>query len=66
MVQGSGRLRLLLKAVQPVRIARHKGWQDFDRDFAPQSRIAGAIYFAHSAGAQQADNFVSIQLRTRG
>src|ERR1700729_2921924 len=65
MVQGRGRLRLLLKSTQPIRILRDKRWQDFDRDFTFQNRVARAIDLTHSARTQQAENFIAIKFRAR-
>jgi hypothetical protein len=66
MVQSRGCLRFLLKAPQPVRIARNKRGQDLDGDFAPQRRIAGAIDLTHPSCAQEANNVISIQFRAWG
>src|SRR5580698_11233138 len=61
MVECGGRLRLLLKTTQSVRILRNKRRQDLDRHFALQGWIASAINLAHSACTQQAENFVAIK-----
>jgi hypothetical protein len=63
MVQGRGRLRFLLKTPQPIGISGNKGWQDLDRHFSFQYRVASAIDLAHPACAQQAENFIAIQFR---
>src|ERR1700733_4703062 len=65
MVQGRGRLRLLLKSPQPVGILRDKRWQNLDRNFTFQNRVAGAIDLTHSARTQQAENDVAIKFRAR-
>ena len=31
---------------------------DFDGDVAPEARVAGAIHFAHAAGADEREDFV--------
>src|SRR5271166_1229816 len=66
MVQRRGRLRFLLKTAQPVGISRKVRRQDLDRHFALQSRVAGAVHFAHSARTKGAEDFKTIQLRTWG
>ena len=53
MIEGRGRARLLLEAPQPLRIGCQRGWQDLDRDVTCQARIAGAVHFAHAAGAEK-------------
>ena len=65
MIQRGCGLRLLLKASQPVGIPRNKGWQDLDRNFTFQDRVTGAVDLAHSACAQQAENFIAIKLCAR-
>src|ERR1700730_17982109 len=49
MIQCSSRQRLLLKATHPVSIERKRPRQYLDCDFAPETRIPGAINLAHSA-----------------
>ena len=66
MIQGSGRLSFLFKAPQPVRIFRNEGGKNLDRYFALQNRVAGTINLAHSTCAQQAQNFVPINVRACG
>jgi len=66
MIQSCGRLCLLLKAPQPVGVSRHKGWKDLNRHVALQDRVAGAIHLAHPTRAQQAQNFVPINVRACG
>jgi hypothetical protein len=66
MVQGRGRLRLLLKTPQPVGVFRNKGRKNFKRYVTLQNRVAGTINLAHSTRAQQAQNFVTINFRARG
>ena len=40
--------------------------QDFERDVAPQLRVARAIDLAHSAGADSAGDFIGAEPRARG
>jgi hypothetical protein len=40
------------------RIVRQRVGDDLDRDVALQSRIAGAVHLAHSAGTEQVEDFV--------
>ena len=51
VIQRREHLRFALEAREPIRIARDRCRQDFDRDVAIQLRVAGAIDFAHAAGA---------------
>jgi hypothetical protein len=66
MVESRGGLRFLLEAMEPVGIPRNKRRQNLDRYFALQRRVAGAVHFAHSACAQQAEHFIAIQFRACG
>ena len=66
MVQSCGRLCFLLKAPQPVGIFRHKGRKNLNRHVTLQDRVAGAINLAHSTRAQQAQNFIPINVRACG
>ena len=56
MAESRGRLGLLLKTSQPVRIQRYEGGQDLNRYFALQGWIARAIDLAHSACTQETEN----------
>ena len=49
MIERRHRACLLLEAPQPVGIARKRFRQHFQRDLAPKTHIAGAIYFSHAA-----------------
>jgi hypothetical protein len=66
MVQSRGRLCLLLKAPQPVGVLRNKGWKNLNRHVSLQNRVAGAINLAHPTRAQQAQNFIAINVRACG
>jgi hypothetical protein len=48
--------RFLLEAGKAVRVERVSVWQNLQSDIAVQSRVAGAVDFAHSASAQQFDD----------
>jgi len=64
VTQRGERLRFLLEARHSVRIGREGGRQHLDRDVAPQSGIAGAIYLAHAAGANQTGDLIRSEPRT--
>ena len=49
--------RFLLEAGKALRIERVSVWENLQGDIAAQSGVAGAIDFAHSASAQQFDDF---------
>jgi hypothetical protein len=65
MVQRGGRARLLLEAKQPVRIAAELDREDFDRDLAPQPRVAAPIDLAHTSGAEDSENLVRTETGAR-
>jgi hypothetical protein len=50
--------RFTLESGQPIRIGRKLRRQNFDRDVAPELRIAGAIDFSHRTRAERATNLV--------
>ena len=56
MIEHPDGARLLFEAAQPVGIARHCGGQQFDGDFAPDTRVSRGIDFAHPAGAMKEIN----------
>lgn len=66
MVQRGGSQRFLLKTPQPVGIDRKCGGQNLDSNFAPQTGIARAIDFAHTAGAKQRNDFVGTKFGAGG
>ena len=65
MIQGSGGQSLLLKTAQTVGVQRKRLRQDFDRHFALETRITGAIDLAHAPRAQKGNNFVGTKFRSR-
>src|ERR1700761_8981006 len=65
MIECCGCLRLLGKTAQPVRVPRNKGRQDFDCHIPLQKRVASAVYLAHAARTQEAENLISIDLYSR-
>src|SRR5262249_1402485 len=50
--------RLLLEALQAVRLLRVRRRQDLDRDFAAEARILRAVDLSHAARAQRRSNLV--------
>ena len=64
VVQGPGRLRLLLEAAQPLRIARERRRQHLDRDVPLESLVARPVHLAHSSGANLAEDLVGAELRS--
>jgi hypothetical protein len=63
MVEGRSGLGFLLEPLQPVGVAGDERRQDFDCDFTLQGRVAGSIDLAHSACAEQGENFVAVEFR---
>jgi len=55
VIQRGHRARFALEALRELL----RG--DFDRDVAPQPRIAGAIHLTHASRADQRENFVGAE-----
>ena len=66
MIQRRDRLRLLLKAPQPFRIAGKRRRQNFDRNLAIQPRVSRAIHLTHAAGAGGRHDLVGPEFRACG
>jgi hypothetical protein len=62
MIERGGGLSFLLEAVKAIWILHNEGWQDLDGDVALELRIADAIDLTHAAGAERAENLVTINL----
>ena len=62
MVQSRRGAGLLLETAQAIGIARQRGRENLDSDIAPELRIARAIHFAHTSGAERCDDFISSEL----
>ena len=54
MIERRDRARLALEALAQLRVGRERRRQDLDRDRAVEPRVAGAVDFAHAAGANGA------------
>jgi hypothetical protein len=65
MIQRGYGTRLLLEATQAIGVGGEGSRQNLDGDIASQAEIAGAIDFAHSAGADQCNKFVGSEFGTR-
>ena len=65
MVQRRGGSGFLLESLQAIGIGRRGGWQDLDRDIAPETRVAGAVDLAHAAGTERVRDGVRTELATR-
>jgi hypothetical protein len=61
MIQRRQQLRLALEPGEPIGVGREHFRQNFDGDVPMASRIAGAIYLAHPAGADERDDFVGAE-----
>ena len=65
MVQRRGGLGFLREAPQPFGVAGERGGQDLDGHLATEPRVVGRVDLAHAAFAEEADNAVLLQRRTR-
>jgi hypothetical protein len=65
MIQRGGGARFLFEAAQAIGISRGRRQQDLERHVAAEPRIVGAIDLAHSACADEGDNFVRSEFRAR-
>jgi hypothetical protein len=61
MIQRGQYLRFALKARHILRIVSQRRGEDFDGDVAIQLTIAGAVDFAHPAGAEGCEDFVGAE-----
>ena len=66
MIQRRRGAGFLLEAAKAVGIRRIRGGQDLDRDLASETRVVGEINLAHSATAQQVQDFVGAEQRAGG
>jgi hypothetical protein len=62
MVQARHRARLALESLAPGRISREPIPKDFDRDHAVETRVSGAIDFAHSSCAQRREDLIGTEM----
>src|SRR5262245_1471741 len=53
MIECGERLRFTIKACEPFRVRGNGIRQHLDRHLPRQTRIGGAIHFAHAAGAEE-------------
>ena len=53
--------RFPFEALQAVSVGRERRGQDLDGDDPIETSVAGAIHFAHPAGAQRGLNFVGTE-----
>ena len=58
VVEGREDPRLALEAREPIRVLRKRLGQNLQRDIASKFRVAGAIDFAHAAGAKRREDLV--------
>ena len=58
MIERRDRPRLALEALAQLRVRGERRGQNFDRDDALETRIAGAIHLAHTAFAERGENLV--------
>jgi hypothetical protein len=65
MIERAEDLGFPLKSRKSVRIARERVGQNFNRHLALQPRIARAIHLAHTACANERDDFVRAESRPR-
>ena len=58
MIERRQRLRFAREPREPFGIAHERGRQDLQRDVAIELRVVGTVDLAHSAGAEQRDDFI--------
>ena len=58
MIERGNVARLALEPLAELRIGGRLIGNDFDGDIAAETGIAGAIHFAHTAGTNEADDFI--------
>ena len=63
MIERREQLRFALEARHAVGVRRERRRQDLQRDVAIQLRVARAIHFAHSPGAEGREDFVGAEAR---
>ena len=56
---------LALETLHPLFVLRELFGKDFDRDFAPELRVASAVDLTHPALPDGRDDLVSTELRSR-
>ena len=59
MIERGGCARFLLKALQVFAVGGEGGGQHLDRHFASESRVLGAVNFAHPAASEQFQDLVA-------
>ena len=64
MVQRRDRPRFMFESAQAIRVIGHRRGENLDGDVAIETRIAGAVDFAHPARPEQRDDFVRAEPRT--
>jgi hypothetical protein len=65
MVQAGEELGFALEAGHAFRVSADSLGKDLDGDLAFETGVAGAVHFAHSPDAEQADDLVSAETCTR-
>ena len=66
VIQGRDCLGLAFETLLEFRVSGEMCGQNLDGDVASEARVAGAIHFAHAAGAERRLNFVGAKLAARG
>ena len=66
MIERREQSRFALEARHAIGVRRERRRQDLQRDVAIQLRVARAIDLAHAAGAEEREDFVGAEARTRG
>jgi hypothetical protein len=62
VIEGSRSFRFLNKALHAILVCGNFGGQDFQRDFAIESRVKRQIYFTHAACAKLRADCVTTEL----
>ena len=62
MIERRGRSRFLFEAAHPILVRSDVGRQDFQSDFAIQTRVLREIDLTHTTRAEERANFVAPEL----
>ncbi len=65
VVERRQRLCLTLEARAKLRVIEQVGQEEFDRDVAPEPRVARAIHVAHPTGTKRGNDFVGSEPLSR-
>jgi hypothetical protein len=62
MIERRSRRRFLFEATHPIPVQSELGRQDFQRDFAIQTRVLRKVDFTHATCAEERTNLIATEL----